>query len=368
MSKDQPEKKEDAEQAEVTLNEEPSTKDALSTQKSKLPLPRRFYVAMSDLLQFLYPKHVLHPHPTLRLFLFAEYGPLYGHHSFAHCLCSECKVKCKGIRKENESAKQLFYGKVLIGTAALETNDESLDWLCSECRSHCCSVRHLKSGHKNMHIVTDSEITKMEQEMARKDIISCFVTKKEELSNPLSMKDEEELFQRLPLRVKRVPKLSKQEMVGLFSKLPAYKLYKSGCIENEEEEEEEPEDVLSFYDISRVVRRVRESRKKDIFRRSVTSEDPIKNGPKHRTKAIKTKALRYTSNTKKHRLADCELSNVLTNLLHTFVHEISSLDTASNNDVTQNVRLLRYLEKDNDTNWDSLCCLRGSNPSTNNRQ
>ena len=123
---------------------------------------------------------------------------------------------------------------------------------------------------------------------------------------------------------------------------------------------------MSFYDISAVVRKVRAERTKDLKRRSVTTQDPVRNGPANRSKALGTWALNYTNNVKKHKLAECELSDVTTSLLHTFAHEITTLKHASDHGVTQNVRLLRYLQKDNATRWDPNCCLRGSNRLTNN--
>lgn len=253
----------------------------------------------------------------------------------------------------------------------------------------------------------------MEQAINRKDIFSCFVSRKEELSNPLTQKQENELFNAQPLRVKDVPKLSKRDILGIFSKLPTYlafdeppKSSKSETVdenvvdvaaeeteereaeqtdepsikENDEAEQEpmkenvdadvdvvaekeiEPTEVLSFYDISRVVKKVRETRIKDLFRRSVTTHDPSK-GPKQRSKALRANALKYTDNAQKHRLAECELSSVAEALLHTFTHEVVEMGQtkAAQTQGAQNVRLLRHLQKDNDTNWDANCCIRGSN-------
>lgn len=386
------------------------------TSSNGLPLPSKFYVKSDDLIQFLYPAHSLHPNSTLRLFLFAEYGPLYNHHSYHQCLCLDCKQKCKSIRSQNATAKQLYFGKILIGTESLQIDDESLDWICPKCKLHCSTVHHLKSGPKNLHIVSNSELLQMEQEVTRNDLLSCFVSRKEQLSNPLSVEEEDELIGRQPMRVKYVPKLSKQNILDIFQKLPTYKMKaavpeepeievipdvdadavdgveKPTEIENQdppqneeeenvdavdeskvdeevvaeqEEEEDEGEDVMSFYDISAVVRKVREERKKDLKRRSVTKQDPVRNGPPNRSKALNTWALQYTNSLKNHRLADCELSDVTTSLLHTFTHEITTLKDASNSGITQNVRLLRHLQKDNATNWDSNCCNRGSNRLTN---
>eukprot|EP01083_Nonionella_stella_P008736 25249_1 len=401
--------------------------DTQTKQQPKLQLPRKYYVQLDDLLQFLYPKHILHPHSTLRLFLFAEYGPLYNHHSYHQCLCAQCKQKCKEIRKQNENAKQLFLGKILIGTATLDVNDESLAWLCNKCRRHCSTVQHLKSGSKNLHIVSDSELSKMEVDIKRQDLLSCFVSKKEQLFDPLTVEEEEELIQRQPLRVKHVPQLAKQQIINIFSKLPKHKLTTQIQTETdkpppteleinetiaddaqqnednkdepqnvqetapekepdldeqntenetnedeengntdetevdkideeevkEEQEEEEGIEALSFYDISNVVRKVRQERKKDLVRRSITTQDPVKKGPKNRSKGLRTRALGYTSTRKKSKVAQCEESSVLATLLHAYTHEITTLNTASETGVTQNVRLLRHLQKDNETNWDA---------------
>lgn len=424
---------------QIQIEKEPTPEP--EKPKHKLPLPLKYYTKLDDLMQFLYPTHVLHPNSTLRLFLYAEYGPLYKHHSY-QCLCNECKAKCKAIRKENDIAKQLYYGKILIGTdecplkldenGNLENKDENkLNWLCNKCIHRCSTVWNLKSGPKNLHIVSDSELTKMEQEIQRNDLLSTFVSKKEQLYNPLTVKEEEELIQRQPYRVKHVPQLSKAEIIKIFSKLPIYRLpvdipeepkpeiqenaenpdestgdqnenenaempskpdtkavnaQKETCEdqnkdeenpdnpENPEEhkqemvdpetngivEEDEGEEVLSFYDISAVVRKVREARKKDLFRRGVTTQDPRKKGPKNRSKGLKTNALSYTRYDKQ-KVAECEESNILSSLLHTYTHEIATLQDASAGDVTQNVRLLRYLKKDAETEWDSNCCLRNSN-------
>ena len=439
--------KDDTEQNEETANDDQNQEIkevAPSKPEYKLPLARKYYVKLEDLLTFLYPTHVLHPNSTLRLFLYAEYGPLYNHHSY-QCLCNQCRLKCKQIRKDNDIAKQLYYGKLLIGTKECplyidqnQTINPKLSWLCDKCIIRCSTVFNLKSGPKNLHIVSDSELTKMEQEIKRKDLLSMFVSRKEELENPLTVEEEEELIQRQPLRVKHVPKLTKQQIIDIFSQLPTYKLPKDTpkeptpeppaedqnqddpensdnaddankpkqeqqdnkksekekentdkdnenenengnneeMIENEQEqanieeaeEEEEGDEVVSFYDISAVVRKVRNERKKDLFRRSVTTQDPSKKGPKNRTKGLNTTALRHTSIKRgktKNKLSECEESSVLSNLLHTYTHEIATLSTASVGDVTQNVRLLRYLKKDNQTNWDSNCCLRNSNRLTN---
>ena len=353
MSKNKDEKPEEVEQTEE-VNNEPIKKEPISKpekQKNKLPLSLKYYTKLDDLLQFLYPTHVLHPNSTLRLFVYAEYGPLYNHHSYHQCLCNKCKTKCKQIRKENDIAKQLYYGKILIGTKECPLKldedkmdiDNKLNWLCDKCIRHCSTVFHLKSGANNLHIVSDSELSKMEQEIKRKDLLSIFISRKEQLENPLNMEEEEELIQNQPLRVKHVPKLTKQQITKIFSQLPIYKLpanvstepaeeIKTDNNENQEgidpentetlqnpdvateketakddnagindeesneneeekqdtdnketgninlqekeEEEEEGEDVLSFYDISRVVRKVREERRKDLYRRSVTTQDP----------------------------------------------------------------------------------------------
>ena len=412
------------ESVEPNQDHEPQPATITKSSSNDLPLPSKFYVKVEDLMPFLYPAHALHPHSTLRLFLYAEYGPLYCHHSYHQCLCNECKVKCKSIRSQNATAKQLYFGKILIGTDTLSVDDESLDWMCSKCKVHCSTIHHLKSGPKNLHIVSDSELTKMEQEIQRNDLLSCFVSRKEQLSNPLTTEEENELIGKQPLRVKFVPHLSKQDILKLFHKLPIYKMKaqipeqpepeqqtaedsnvnpenetdgdvdaveqtetedavqpNADDAENEivdeskaademetamEEQEDEGEDVLSFYDISAVVRKVRAERTKDLKRRSVTTQDPVRNGPANRSKALGTWALNYTNNVKKHKLAECELSDVTTSLLHTFAHEITTLKHASDHGVTQNVRLLRYLQKDNATRWDPNCCLRGSNRLTNN--
>jgi len=407
----------DAEQPNQENEPQPTTNTKSSN--NGLALPSKFYVKVPDLMQFLYPANALHPNATLRLFLFAEYGPLYNHHSYHQCLCNECKLKCKSIRSTNPTAKQLYFGKILIGTDSLHIDDESLDWMCSKCKVHCSTVHHLKSGPKNLHIVSDSELTKMEQEIQRHDLLSCFVSRKEQLSNPLTTEEENDLLGKQPLRVKYVPKLSKHDILKLFQRLPTYKMKVEipeetepemavnvdGAVDGVEETEpavesneakpteienvdaekdtvddfkveeqieaEEPveelegEDVMSFYDISAVVRRVRAHRTMDLKRRSVTTQDPVCDGPPNRSKAVGTWALHYTNNVMKHRLAECELSDVTTSLLHTFAHEITTLKEASNQGVTQNVRLLRYLQKDNATRWDANCCLRGSNKLTN---
>jgi len=423
---EQNEEVQDPEQPDQDTQPKPAAKP--KSNDNGLPLPSKFYVKVPDLMDFLYPADALHPHATLRLFLYAEYGPLFNHHSY-ECLCNKCKQKCKSLRSTNDTAKQLYFGKILIGTDSLKIDDESLDFLCSKCKLHCSTIHHLKSGPRNLHIVNKSELTKMEQEIQRNDLLSCFVSRKEQLSNPLTVEEEDELIGRQPLRVKFVPNLSKQDILDLFQKLPIYKMKTNTSTETEpeqnttvndadadgvddavdaepaveskqekhenvdanatdaenvednenlqdavtesgangadKEEEDEGEDVLSFYDISAVVRKVREQRKKDLMRRSVTTQDPVRNGPPRRPKAVGSWALAYTDNKMKHKLAECELSDVTTSLLHTFAHEITTLKHASEGGITQNVRMLRHLQKDNATNWDPNCCLRGSNRLTN---
>jgi len=399
------------EEEELT-NEEPPKADS-PPRHPKLPLARQFYLTRDELMGFLFPPGELHPHSTLRLFVFAEYGPTHSHHSFAQCLCSECQHKCKTIRRENEIAKQLFYGKILIGTPSLPLDDPALDWLCEDCRTHCATTHHLHSGQRNLHVVSPTELSTMEQALNRKDVFSCLVSRKEELWNPLTAEEEDELFNTQPLRVKHIPKLSKPEIIGILNKLPTYLAYpeasesakseivekvlavdeeaepteepstkkeeeneneelkeeaesaQSEKVENamiavEEDEEEEPTEVLSFYDIQRVVKKVRDTRIKSLFKRSITTQDPS-TGPKQRSKALRTKALKYTDSKQKHSLAECELSSRAEALLHTFTHEVVEMGQKKASQGAQNVRLLRYLEKDNDTNWDANCCIRGSN-------
>eukprot|EP01084_Bolivina_argentea_P122355 216817_1 len=103
MADDQQQNNDVNEQTEETANDienEETIKNDTPNKTKKLPLPVKYYVKLDDLLAFLYPTHILHPHSTLRLFLYAEYGPLYNHHSYHQCLCLECKEKCKQIRKK----------------------------------------------------------------------------------------------------------------------------------------------------------------------------------------------------------------------------------------------------------------------------
>lgn len=69
--------------------------------ENKPELPLKYYVSMNDLLTFLFPKYKLHPNAMLRLYIFAEYGPLYKHHSYHTCLCFPCQKLCKSLRKTN---------------------------------------------------------------------------------------------------------------------------------------------------------------------------------------------------------------------------------------------------------------------------
>jgi len=408
-------------EAEASNDEQPpatetNTKKEAKSSSSALPLPSKFYVRPRDLLQFLYPAHWLHPNATLRLFLYAEHGPLFNHHSYHQCLCMDCKEKCKAVRKQNDVAKQLYFGKMLIGTASgPKVGDASLEWMCSKCNEHCSTVHHLVSGPKNLHIVSDSEITEMEHAMQRHDILSSFVSQREQLRSPLTTEEEDELIGRQPLRVKFVPNLSRERITDILSKLPSFRMKAEteptaepteptetetepkeepeteteaetekeaepeanpeanadGAEEAESaeepptEEEDEGEEVLSFYDISAIVRRVREQRRKDLKQRSVTTQDPVPKGPANRAKALKSWTLHYTDSTMKHRLHESEQSNVTSALLHSFSHEITNLKNVSNSDVTQNVRMLRHLQKDSATRWDPNCCTRGSNRLTN---
>ena len=320
---------EDEETEQKNDKEQQNENPLENATESKLKLPLKYYIKSDDLLNILYLQHMIHPNATLRLFIFAEYGPLFNQHSYHQCLCGECRQICKQKRKENTSAKELYFGTVLIGSKQLKIDDESLNWLCAKCRIHCSSIYHIKSGQN--HIVSDSELLKMESEIQRSDILSSFVSKQERLCNPLSIAEENEVIH--GQKKKNVPILTRDQVLALLQKLETFKLDDSG------------DEVYSFYDLSAMIKKFRTDLKKNLFK----TRDTLKN----RSKGLESNALRYTS---KHRVPQCQESNVLTCLLHEYTHNISTLANASKTDITQNVRLLRYLKKDNQTDWDGNCC------------
>jgi hypothetical protein len=52
-------------------------------------------IKLQDIIKFLFPSGVQHPNSPTRLFLLADYGPLYAEHAYSSCLCATCMKKCR---------------------------------------------------------------------------------------------------------------------------------------------------------------------------------------------------------------------------------------------------------------------------------
>lgn len=64
------------------------------------------------------------------------------------------------------------------------------------------------------------------------------------------------------------------------------------------------------------------------------------------------------------RVEDCERFNVMSTLLHSNTHKLSSMDDANLPIQSQNVRIARDIAPDNATMWDGTCCIKGTNKGT----
>lgn len=253
----------------------------------------------------------------------------------------------------------MIHGKVLIGNNDLSLTNETLDWLCKKCYKHCQTISHLTSGFKHMHIVSEWELKKMEEEFKRKDLLSLYMSSKEKYLVPLTIDDENEILGLLPLHIQNsIPKCNQNDIIQLLQPLARYTYDKYSI-----------NDCLSFHELSKHIIEYREYHKKQLPIKMHVKQEKQMKGPKRRSRVSVTnnKALAYlksheeNGSRKSRKIPDCQQSQMVSSLLNTYTHEIATFNTLHSSDITQNVKLLRYLPKDSSTKWDGTCCLKNSN-------
>lgn len=247
---------------------------------------------------------------------------------------------------------KLYHNQMHIGTPECSIHDPLLTWMCEKCKFHCQNTCHIKSGVCNSHIVDDEEVRRMEHEIEKVDLLSCFVDPNDQTKNPLDEDSVHELISQQPARVKNIPEFTQLELLELFGSL------------NLPCKDEHSRNLVSFHALSKAILLIRNERKNEIIRRAATSSDPVTNGPENRSNYVSTnQGLNLTKTN--FTIHQCQEMNVLSKLLHNYTHQITANPAdRCKSDFIHNVRLLRTLVPDNGTKWDGTCCVANTSKSS----
>jgi hypothetical protein len=287
---------------------------------------------MADVEAFCFPAEVLHPRSGSRLLVLAESGPLRRVHSFHGCLCAACRARALELRASSPEVRAFVHGEPVAGEAAAAT----FPWLCAQCQAHCRDAVHIVGGARGRHVVSELELAEMEREVTRADIMEAYGR-----AHSLSLREQLEFISALPVHKRLPPAYSRPELRELLAPL---RVAADGTVDFDE---------LRALVSELRRRRVRALRK--MHRDVVVPRPP----------PATYRASQLTRSLAAARVPDHQVFRVATRLLHSSAHLVAAHGKRVAADaVVANVRLLRQLAYDSETNWQGARLLSATSAYT----
>ncbi len=291
------------------------------------------YITVEDIIQFCFPNGVLFPDSTDRLFMIAEYGPLFRLQNRFTGLCKDSINMMEAQRHKDKFAMKIFRGE-----AFTYAEIKDCKWITDEDKHAAKKNVCLKGGPANEAILTNTDIKALAAAMVRYDIMRVY-----ECPKTMGLEEQEEYIKAIPAHKRRRDNMTKPEVAELFTKVL-----------------KDSQNRMEFRAFCEIVQAIRAKWVKDM-KMMFPAVDP-------KPKPVLTG---YKSSNLATRMLGKKMPDTLTwmltdRLIHKSMSNISALeDHGKGAAFRQNVLLLRNDALTNkETNWDPYCCLKGINKGT----